>query len=409
MDLVADLNNMNVYESLGVTRVINALGPFTRLGGSLMPVEVLQSMQEAARNFVCMEDLQHAAGTFISRLTHSDAAYVTSGAQAAIVLSVAACITGLDAEKMNRLPQTSGLRNEVVMARLHRNHYDHAVEAAGGRIVEAGGDHDCPLDALSSRINASTAAILYLPGKEDQLNLPEVVAVARRHGVSVIVDAAGCCDEPRNLTRFVQQGGDLVCFSGGKYIRGPQSSGFVCGRRQLISAIAWQHLDMDFTPAVWTAPPELLCADDLEFIPRQGIGRGYKAGKEEIVGLLTALRLYFDRDHSAEKQNCLNKLESIACGLFDVKQIKFDIVPADPNRGGFARGRLSIDWDLLGLSCVDFIRALKQGSPSIHPGETELDRGSIVFHPFGLQDGDEQAIVHRVKEIVKTASGKVPS
>ncbi len=391
---------MNVYESLGVTPVINALGTFTRVGGSLMPPEVLQSMQDAAGHFVCMEQLQHAAGKLISELTGSEAAYVTSGAQAALVLSVAACITGLDAAKMDRLPETTGLRNQVVMARLHRNHYDHAIEAAGGRIVEAGSDRECRPDDLAGAFNELTAAILYLPGFEERLALPDVVSVARRHHIPVIVDAAGRCDEPRNLTRFVADGADLVCFSGGKFIRGPQASGFVCGRRDLISAIAWQHLDMDFTPGVWTAPPELLSADQLAFIPRQGIGRGYKAGKEEIVGLLTALRLYVERDHVAEKRNCLHKLQSICDGLRGVAHVTAEIIPTDPVRGGFPKARIAIDREALGLSGYDLIRALIQGRPSIHPGERELDRGAVIIHPFGLQDGDERNIVQRVKEIV---------
>ncbi len=395
---------MNVYESLGVVPVINALGTFTRLGGSLMLPDVLQSMREAAGSFVCMEELQHAAGKVISGMTGSEAAYVTSGAQAALVLSVAACITGLDAVKMDRLPETSGLRNQVVMARLHRNHYDHAIEAAGGRIVEAGNDRECRVEDLAAAFNDLTAAILYLPGLEDRLTLIDVVSVARRHHVPVIVDAAGRCDEPRNLTRFVEDGAALVCFSGGKFIRGPQASGFVCGRRDLISAIAWQHLDMDFTPEVWTAPPELLSADELAFIPRQGIGRGYKAGKEEIVGLLTALRLYLERDHVAEKRNCLHKLQSICDGLHGVAHVTAEILPADPARGGFPLARIAIDRETPGLTGHDFIRALKQGRPSIHPGERELDRGAVIIHPFGLQDGDEQAIVQRVKEIVGSHS-----
>lgn len=400
---------MNVYESLAVKRVINAMGPFTRMGGSLMSEEVLQSMHQAAQDFVCMEELQAAAGTAIAGWTGSAAAYVTSGAQAAMVLSVAACITGLDAEKMDRLPGTADHRNQVVMAGIHRNHYDHAVEAAGGQIVEAGSERDCSVEELSSCITDLTVAILYLPGKEDLLDLPDVASVARRHGIPVIVDAAGCCDEPQNLRRYLLQGGDLVCFSGGKYIRGPQSSGFVCGGHKLISAIAWQHLDMDFTPAVWNSPTGLLRPDDLAFIPRQGIGRGYKAGKEEIIGLLTALRLYFERDHLAEKQTCLRKLEWIADHLRDLTQVTFEIIPADIKRGGFARGRLLIDRNSLGISSVDLIRELKRGQPSIHPGESELNRDAILFHPFGLRDGDECAIADRVKEIIQSASRKMRS
>lgn len=161
---------------------------------------------------------------------------------------------------------------------------------------------------------------------------------------------------------------------------------------------------MDFTLGVWTAPPELLSADQLDFIPRQGIGRGYKAGKEEIIGLLTALRLYFERDHAAEKANGLRRLQSICDGLRGVAHVTAEILPANPVRGGFPLARIAIDREALGMSGYDFIRRLIQGRPSIHPGERELDRGAVIIHPFGLQDGDEQAIVRRVTEIVSSHS-----
>jgi L-seryl-tRNA(Ser) seleniumtransferase len=391
---------MNIYQSLGVRPIINATGTFTRLGGSLMPAEVVQAMVDASHHFVCLEELQHGAGQVIAELTGSEAAYVTSGAQAALVLSIAACITGLDAEKMDRLPNTAGMKRNVIMARAQRNHYDHAVEAAGGRIVEVGTADRCRPDEVASAIDEGTAAILYLPWPHGNLALADVVEVAHRRGVPVVVDAAGRCDEPANLTRLVAQGADLVCFSGGKYIRGPQASGFVCGRRALISAIAWQHLDMDITPQVWTAPRELVDADQLAFVPRQGIGRGYKAGKEEIVGLVTALRLYFQRDHAAEKAECRRKLEVIVAGLAGAPHVTAEILHPDPQRGGFPLARIRIDQVALAMTGYDFIWALKTGDPPIHPGERELEQGAVIIHPFGLQDGDAETIVRRVKEIV---------
>lgn len=392
---------MSIYKTIGVTPIINAIGTFTRLGGTLMPPEVVQSMQEASRQFVCMEELQHAAGRAIAEMTGAESAYVTSGAQAAVVLSIAACMTGLDAARMDRLPDATGMKCDVLMARFHRNHYDHAVESAGGRIVEVGTDDACGIEELAAAIDDRTAAILHLPWREDVLALADVVRMAHRHGVPVVVDGAGCCCEPDNVRKFIASGADLVCFSGGKYIRGPQSSGFVCGRPALISAIAWQHLDMDFTPEVWTAPRELLDPESLDFIPRQGVGRGYKAGKEEIVGLVTALRHYFRRDHAAEKAACLAKLQTICEQLRDVPHVTAEMIEPDPVRGGFHQARIRIDEKALGMTGYDFIRALKTGDPRIHPGERELARGAVIIHPFGLQEGDELAIVQRVRQIVQ--------
>lgn len=391
---------MSAAKPFAVRPIINALGTFTRVGGSLMPAEVLDSIREAAGHFVCLEELQAAAGREIARLLQAEAAYVTSGAQSALVLSVAACLTRLDAAAMDRLPRTDDRPNEVLMARFHRNHYDHAIEAAGGTIVTVGSEEDCSPEDYVAAINDQTVAILYLPWREDRLSFADVLEVARRHSIPLLVDAAGACDDPRNLTRFSSAGANLVCHSGGKHIRGPQSSGIVCGDRDLISAIAWQHLDMDFTPEVWTAPPELLSADQLKFVPRQGIGRGYKAGKEEIHGLVTALRLYFERDHSAEKREARRKLDAIAFQLSDVPEISTSLtLPATPD-SGFPTLTITIDSKRTGLTGIDFIRALKAGTPSIHPGERKLAEHAVVIHPFNLQLGDETAIAARIREIV---------
>ena len=387
-----------IYDSLNVRPVINAIGTFTRLSGSLMPPEVVQAMADASRHFVLMEDLQFQAGQVIAEVTGAEAGYVTSGAQAGLVLSIAACITGLDPYKMDKLPHTDDMPNQVIMAKAHRNHYDHAVEAAGGRLVEVGTDELCQAADIEAAINAQTVAILHLPWPQGQITLAETAEVAHRHNIPVVVDGAGKLDEPANLRNLIAQGADLVVFSGGKYIRGPQASGFVAGRRDLIAAIAWQHLDMDAVQEVWTAPRELLGVARMPFMPRQGIGRGYKAGKEEIVGLITALRLFVQRDHGAEKARCAQQVQTIVDGLADVPNIHAEIMPPEPGRT-LPLARVRIDQQALGMSGNDFILALKTGEPSIHPLERELKQGAIVVHPFGLQEGDDLKIVRRIREI----------
>ena len=215
----------NIYESLNVKPVINAIGTFTRLSGSLMPPEVMQAMVEASQHFVCMEELQYQAGKVIAELTGAEAGYVTSGAQAGLVLSIAACITGLDPAKMDRLPHTAGMPNQVIMAKAHRNHYDHAVEAAGGHIVEVGSDDRCHPEEIAAAINDQTIAILHLPWPNGRITLTETVVVGRKHGIPVVVDGAGKLDNPENLRAFIAQGADLVAYSGGKYIRGATGVG----------------------------------------------------------------------------------------------------------------------------------------------------------------------------------------
>ncbi len=392
---------MSIYESLGVTPIINATGTFTRLGGSLMPREVIEAMVQASREFVVLEELQYRAGNVIAELVGAEAAYVVSGCYAAVVLSIAACITRLDPAKMDRLPHTDGMKHEVVMLKLQRNHYDHAVEVAGGKIVEAGHDDVCTRDELDAAITANTAAIFFLPDWQGTpFSIADVVAIATQYGVPVVVDAAGRLDNPDNLKAYVAQQPDLICFSGGKHIRGPQASGFACGRRDLISAIAFQHLDMDFTPEVYTAPRELLPVESLPFMPRQGIGRGFKAGKEEIAGLVTALRLFMQRDHAAERARMQRQVQAIVAGLAEVPFVQTQMLD-----GNTPLARVAIDQQALEMTAYEFILALKRGNPAIHPSERELANGAIVVNPFGLQAGEEQSIVRRVKEIVAQARG----
>lgn len=391
---------MTIYDSLNVRTIINGTGTFTRLGGTLMPPEVVAAMAEAAKHFVCLEELQYAAGQVIAELTGAEAGYVTSGAQAALVLSIAACITGLDPEKMDRMPHTEGMANQVVMARIHRNLYDHAVEVAGGHIVEVGTAESMTPEDYAAAITGQTAAVLYLPWDRGDATLAQVVEVAHARHVPVVVDGAGRLDQPDNLRAFIRDGADLAVFSGGKFVRGPQASGFVAGRKRLISAIAWQHLDMDVTRSVWPVPEELLDVEAMPFIPRQGIGRGYKAGKEEIMGLITALRLYVQRDHAAERARCEAELQALVEGLTGTPHVTGEVLPVGTFHRGLPLARVRIDADALGMDAYAFTLALKQGSPSIHPLERELDQNALLFNPFGLVAGDGAAIAARCQEIV---------
>lgn len=401
---------MSIYATLNVRPIINATGTFTRLGGSIMAPEVMESMTEAGKAYVCLEDLQHEAGKIIAEITGAEAAYVVSGAYAGLVLSVAACMAGLDPVKMDQLPDSTGMRHEVLMDSRHRNHYDHAVEAAGGKIVEVGGTESdaggnaggATLADFEAARTDQTLAVLFVPEMAGScLDLAETVQWAHARDIRVIVDGAGKLADPDNLTAFIRAGADLTVFSGGKFIRGPQASGFICGPRALISSVAWQHLDMDITPAVWTAPKELVDASIMPFVPRQGIGRGYKAGKEEIVGLLTALRLYAERDHAAEHARWEADLRAIVDGLAHTPHVAAEFLPAGTLRRSVPHARVRIDSQATGMSGNDFILALKAGDPPIHPQERELDAGAIIINPFCLQPGDAATIVRRIREVVE--------
>ncbi|HVL23907.1 MAG TPA: aminotransferase class V-fold PLP-dependent enzyme, partial [Thermomicrobiales bacterium] len=296
---------MTIYADLGVRTVINAAGTLTRLGGSRMAPEVLATMTEAAAGFVRIEDLQDAAGAVIAEVTGAEAGYVTSGAAAGITLGIAACVAGMDVAKMDRLPDTTGMKNEVVVQRGHRNAYDHAIRAVGVTLVEvgylgypgAGGTFGWQLDdAITERTAAVACPILPTPGT---LSLPEVAEIAHARGIPVVVDAAAALPPRANLRRFIAEGADLVAFSGGKAIGGPQASGILAGRRDLIASVALQHQDMDVRAESWSRRA-LLADGALRGVPHQGFGRSMKVGREEIAGLVTALRRYVAGDDAAD-------------------------------------------------------------------------------------------------------------
>jgi uncharacterized pyridoxal phosphate-dependent enzyme len=270
-----------IYQSLGVRPVINAASTYTKLGGSIMAPHVAQAMADAAAAFVALPELQTAVGKRLAELTRNEAAYVSNGAAAGLALATAACMTGDDLALMSRLPNdTTGMKNEVIVHRAHRNAYDIAIRQVGACLVEIGNTETFAWQ-LDAAFSERTAAVAYFAGsgyaRTRTLPLPEVIAHAHARGVPVIVDAAAQIPPVSNLWHFTTElGADLAIFSGGKGLRGPQNSGLVVGRADLIRAIA------------------------LNGPPVQRVGRAMKVSKEAMVGLLIAVEHYLATDHDAE-------------------------------------------------------------------------------------------------------------
>ena len=400
----------NVYDRLGVRTIINASGPATRLSGSIMPPEVAEAMKEASQHCVDIAELQARASEVIAEITGAEAGYVTNGAAAGLLLGTAACVTGLNPDRMNRLPDTSGMKSEVIMARSHRNFYDHAVRSVGIRLVEVGiadrfsgaGVRDTEPWEIAAAITEQTAAICYVAYAHTEPSLPEVVAVAHEAGVPVIVDAAGQLPPASNLQRFIAEGADLVAFSGGKALRGPQSSGILCGKRDLISAAALQHLDLDIYWDQWNPPAGLIDKGKLPGAPHHGIGRPCKVGKEEVVGLLTALRLFVDEDPALRQRRWLTLMESLAESLKDIPHTETELV-ADAKRSEIPVVRLRLDEEAAGLNALELVRQLQDGEPSIHANPSHVRDGIIAFGPMCLREGEPEIIGKRLAALVTDA------
>jgi uncharacterized pyridoxal phosphate-dependent enzyme len=368
---------MDVYDELGVTKVINGSATLTALGGSLMPPEVLAAMAEAARHFVDIDELQRKVGQRIAEWTHNEAAYVSCGAAAGLVLSTAACIAGTDPEKRERLPHTAGMANEVIVHKHGRVGYDFSVRQVGARLVEIGVDTGTSPQEMEDAITGRTAAVLYfynVTRMNGLVPLEEAIPIAHRHGVPLIVDAAAQIPPVENLWRFTHMGADLALFSGGKGLCGPQSSGLILGRKDLIEACAFHAC------------------------PRPFVGRPMKVGKEELVGLMAAVKWYLGLDHQA-----------LIASYEDQVQYVIDAFSGDqgvtarrsfPSEAGqpMPRAEIVFDQAVLGLARDEVLAQLRAGRPSI--ALAAAGKKGVYLNPQTLQPGEVEIIVRRIEEII---------
>jgi D-glucosaminate-6-phosphate ammonia-lyase len=394
---------VHVYERLGVRPLINARSFSTKAGGCALPVEVLEAMCEAGERCVRMDELQAAASDAIARATGAEAGIVTSGAAAALTLGAAACLAGLDVTRMNRLPDTTGMRDRFIVHRAHRNDYDHAVRAAGAVFVEAGFGYYTFAYEVESSITAQTAAMYYQAGvNQGVLPLDEYAAIAHRHGLPVLVDAAAEMPPGSNLKAFIAAGADLVAFSGGKHIQGPQSTGILCGRRDLILSAALQHQDMDVFPETWPLR-SLIQNGTVIGPPHHGIGRGFKVGKEEIAGLVTALELYQGRDFIAERARWTADVECITAGVRDLPGVSARLQYPQPNGREVPHAVVKIDAAVAGINAHQVINALQDGDPPVCVFEKFAASGEIVFFPEALRPGEAAIVARRLHAILQGA------
>lgn len=385
---------MTVYGELGVKTLINAKGPATRLSGGIMRPEVAAAMAEASQSCVDIGALQQAASQVIADMTGAEAGYVASGASASLLIGAAASITGLDPGRMARLPDTTGMKNECVMVRSQRNFYDHAIRATGLRIIEVGlpdryagaGVRDAEAWEIDDAITERTAAVFYVADPQARPLLPEVTHAAHARGVPVIVDAAAQLPPQDNLRRFIAEGADLVAFSGGKAIGGPQASGILAGRRDLIMAAALQHLDLDIFWDMWEPPYPLIDKTRLKGAPQHGIGRSCKAGKEEIVGLLTALRMFVAEGDAARHARWLRDCETVAAAL------EGRLVTITGGNDTRSVPNVEIMLDPQGNAARDLCLFLQRGDPAIALDPAHRDKGVVAVNPMCLKPGEAEIV-----------------
>jgi len=373
----------NILDRLGVKRCVNAAGAYTRLGGGLMVPEALQAFHEAATCCAWLEDVQRRAGEYLARRLGVEAAYISSGASGGIVVAVAACLAGTDIAKIEALPDVHG-PDEVITLRAHRCYYNQGVRAVGAKLVEIGTPDGATAEQLGQALSDRTAAVLYyamfeVPGK---LPLSAVIETVRNHPASrnrhipTIVDAAAELPPRESFTRYLQMGADLAIFSGGKELRGPQGTGLVLGRKDLIEGCLANGC------------------------PEDAIGRSLKVTKEEIAALVAAVDRYLELDLDAQWKAWEAQVAYVVRELHRPPRVsaeRFMMPPTSPCRPLVPNAMIRWDEEALGKTVDEVEAALLEGDPAIF---LRREAGGLAFNPHVLLGGQEEIVVQRLKEIL---------
>jgi uncharacterized pyridoxal phosphate-dependent enzyme len=363
---------MATYQDLGVKPFINASGTITTLGGSLMPSEVLQAMQEAATSFVDLPDLNIRAGDYLARRIGVEAAFISCGAASGMQLAAAACLTGTDKERALQLPRTEDWKNEFVISLVDSHTYIHqGMAVCGGKLVRVGSSTEVTTEDLLGGIGDRTAAVVHFLGKQSKEQLGEVIAGARERGVPVIVDAAAQLPPRLNLTEIAGMGAALVVFSGGKGMRGPQSSGLVVGQREMVNAVR------------------------MNASPFSAIGRGMKVGKEEIMGLVAAVERFLKGSDDDDRQTWERQASHIIDTLSGIPGVQARVLREGQQPSPDFAPRAYVDLEAERARSV--IAQMRDGEPSI------VIRGvntGVVIDPMTLMPGEEETVARRLKEVL---------
>ena len=374
------------YAALGLRPVINATCHHTRVGGTLIPDEVLDAMRSAAASHVNMNDLQRAAGDVIARLTHAESGLVVSGCAAAILAGTAAVLTGKDPAKMQQLPDLNGMKREVIAERFPRRvtgdgrvfiHYGyaHAVKTTGVSFVEVGDGVTTTASELEAAFSKNTAMVYWGTGEVGgNLRVEDVVAIANRYNIPVLVDNSNNLPPKRHLWRYIDAGAALVTYSGGKGIRGPQGSGVLAGRADLIEAAAMQSA------------------------PTQGIARVAKVSKEEIVGLIAALELYAVEDEEALLSDQRARAEILMGLIPNLATASTELKDPDHRGRMYATVHVTVD-PSSGMTGADVLAELESGDPAI--AAMAFSDPQVVRLDVRLcEDREIEIIATRLREIL---------
>ena len=369
----ADKSKRDFFKELDVKPIINAGVTMTFLSGSLMLPEVMEAINATAHDFANMHELQDKVGEKIAGMLHSEAAMVTSGAACAMTLGTVAAMTGSDPELIGAMPNLPGPTREVIIQKSHRYIFEKAVTVTGVKLVEVEGP-----DGMEQAFNENTVMTLFFnAARNHSVSHEEFVAISKKHNVPSFIDAAADVPPVENLFKYQKMGFDMVTFSGGKMIRGPQSAGLLFGRKDLIEAAKLNH-----------SPYE--CP----------FGRPMKVNKEEMFGMYAALKAYLERDHEKEWQEWLNRADRIAAHISSIPTVKSETRVNTGPANAFPSLHVTWDEERVKISPRDVVKELESGTPSIVAGGR---RGTLRIGVVLLKPEHVDIVATRVKEILEKA------
>ena len=367
---------MSVYDELGIRPVINAAATYTKLGGSIMPPEVRAAMTAAADSFIDLFELQEKVGAKIAELTHNEAAFVSSGAAGGIAMTVCGCMAGPDTKRTFAFPSLEGVeKTDVIVFKSQRNGYDYAITQTGAHVLEAEGS----IESLESLLSEKTACVFWFAGTPfaiKNVSLEQVVAAAHARGVPVIVDAAAQVPNISNLWHYTTElGADAAIFSGGKGLRGPQSSGLVLGKREIIEGCK------------------------VHSAPNHSFGRPMKVGKEEFAGILAAVKWSLDQN---EEETIAGYEQIVANWIEDLAGIPGVRVDREfPSEAGQPYPRAYVHLSEPSPWTPDaVVDALWEGSPRISVVAPPNAPGVVALNPQTLEPGQDEIVMRRLREVL---------
>ncbi len=371
----------NIYEQLGAKPILNAHGNRTLLGGNTPNESVRALMDESEEYYVDMGELIDRVGENIADMLGVEAALVTPGCAAALSVGAAACITGNDVEKIERVPDVTGMPYEIIIQRQLRVAYDRTMTISGGKLIEIGDPEQTRPEQLEAAIGPHTAAIHYLaPGDRNPGALPleDVIRIGHAHDIPIIVDAAGQVYPTDLLSRYAKMGADLVAY-GAKYFGAVNSSGMLTGRKDLVE-VARKHSSIGFE------------SDGI-----RSFGRPMKIDRQEVIAVYAALREWLTMNHEDRFAAYEARIATLSADLGGIPNIRMRGYPDD---GPFEGLRITIDAEKLGKSAADVVDGLRSGNPSIWVRFTDDDPDSLIVRMGTLKDGGEKVIAERLREIL---------